>query len=70
MYIEGSPAEYVYVIYQGECNLLKSNVKINPSEKLIHFKSQMRLLTLLKGDFAGFEALKKNQVYHSTLVVS
>jgi len=73
IYRENAVAEAIYVIYSGECELYKNdevNSK-NPNEKFkeINHNTNTKILTLMKGDFAGFESTTQNKKYHSTLVV-
>ncbi len=70
IYTEGQEANSIWVVYLGECVLLKSHKKLNPGEK-VNLTKQTPIMYLTKGGFSTFEALDPGvNNYQGTLVVS
>lgn len=69
MYIEGASATSIWLVYYGECTLLKNTEKLKEGEEINPTK-QTSVLNLVRGGFAGFEALTNGTKYAGTLVVS
>ncbi len=70
LYTEGSTCVSVWLVYLGECVLLKNHKKLKSGEKLNNSK-QNTIINISVGGFSGLEALNSgSQKYLGTLVVS
>jgi hypothetical protein len=72
IYIEGKPAESLYLIYKGEFKLQKKNLSADDEIDKIEL-SRMKLYTVLKlgaGDLAGIETVMDHERYKYTLKVN
>lgn len=69
IYTEGSSATSVWLVFLGECSLIKNFGKLKPGEK-INITKQSTVIHLVKGGFSGFESFDPNKPkYKETLVV-
>ena len=70
IYTEGSKATSVWLVFLGECVLLKNFKKLIPGEK-INCTKQTTVMKISKGGFSSFEVLDPGeQKYSGTLVVN
>lgn len=72
MYLEGSPATSIFIIFNGECIMKKSRINSNNQTnigQLTDKASSDVILTILKGDMVGFECFTPRAFYKTSLIV-
>ena len=69
VYLEGSKADSLYILYKGECEL-KKNIKNVSNIDEFSVKTMTTVLKLSSGEVSGLETLYKKGHYEQSMIVS